>query len=115
MYVIEEKKSFSSLHASPFPKTNIMYFYIYTNHIKGKVQGNSILWSIGNDSPQQLSKNSTFIFDATSMTIEGLENCDPSGMCFLSDLNGKHTLVPLSKLKDMGTSETNVYSDFRFK
>ena len=114
-YIIEEKKSFSSPHGSPFPKTDIMYFYIYTNNIKGKVQGNKILWGVGKSFPKQLSQNSTFIFDTKSITIDGLLNCDPSGMCFLSDLNGKHKLVSISKLKDLETDKKNVYSDFRYK
>ena len=114
-YVIEQKKSFSSAHGSQFPKTNIMHFYIYTNNTKGKVEGNEILWGIGKSSPKQLSKNSTFIFDKAGITIHGLQNCDPSEMCFFSDLNGKHIIVPLSKFKNIKSNEKNIYSDFTFK
>ena len=114
-YVIEEKKSFSSPHGSPFPKTRIMYFYIYTNNIKGEVHGDKIFWGVGNSLPKQLSKNSTFVFNTTSIIINGLLGCDPSGMCFLSDLNGKHKLVPTSKLQDLGTNKKNVYSDFTYR
>ena len=114
-YVIEEKKSFSSPHGSPFPKTYIMHFYIYTDNIEGEVQGDKILWGVGNSLPKQLSQNSTFVFDAKSIAIDGLLNCDPSGICFLSDLNGKHKLVPISKLKDLETDKENVYLDFTYK
>ena len=64
---------------------------------------------------ERYGQNSTFVFDAKSITIDGLLNCDPSGICFLSDLNGKHKLVPISKLKDLETDKENVYLDFTYK
>jgi len=114
-YVIEERKQFSSLHSSPFSKKHIMYFYIYTDNIRGKVNGDEILWGIGNARPKALSSNSTFVFNSDTITITKLENCDSNGMCFFSDLNGKHKVVPISELKDINTNIKNVYFDFVYK